>query len=166
MSKTVSAAIIIDCILIILTLSFIFGNSLKNVEKSSNDSEKITEIVEKLPPVQTAIEKEIINKNDLEGIIRSMAHIFEFTLLGAELMLLLLLVGLKPLYLSAFLPFFLCLVLALADESLQMLSDRSAEVIDIIKDFSGSALGGLSVLGIYGIICKTKKKSKKTQTDS
>ena len=69
MSKTVSAAIIIDCILIILTLSFIFGNSLKNVEKSSNDSEKITEIVEKLPPVQTAIEKEIINKNDLEGII-------------------------------------------------------------------------------------------------
>ena len=92
MSKTVSAAIIIDCILIILTLSFIFGNSLKNVEKSSNDSEKITEIVEKLPPVQTAIEKEIINKNDLEGIIRSMAHIFEFTLLGAELMLLLLLV--------------------------------------------------------------------------
>lgn len=165
MTKTKIAAIIIDSILILLTLVFIFGNSLQGTEKSSEMSESVTEMVEQLPPVQQAIKENKIQKGSLEGVIRSIAHSIEFAVLGAELMLLLLLVELKPLSLSVFLPFFLCLVLALADESLQMLNDRSAEVVDITKDFVGSIIGGLAVLGVFALT-RRKKTSKKINKDN
>lgn len=163
MSKKRIAAIVIDSILIILTLAFIFGNSLLNVEKSTDASENVSGIVEKLPPIQSAIEENKITKGEIDGIVRSIAHAIEFSALGAETMLLLLLLGIRPLCLSAFLPFFLCLILGIADESLQMLSDRAAEVVDIIKDFAGSLFGGLAVLGIYGIIRWVKKKKSKQE---
>ena len=160
MTKKRIAAIIIDSILIILTLVFIFGNSLKNVEESTDDSKGVTEIVEKLPPVHYAIADNKLQKGEIEGFLRSLAHAFEFALLGAEFMLLLLLAGLKPLSLSVYLPFFICLILGVADESLQMLTDRAAEVVDVIKDFAGSLLGGLTVLGIYGLIrIRNRKKN-------
>lgn len=159
MTKIKISAIIIDSILIILTLSFIFGNSLKNVEKSTNDSMGITEIVEKLPQVQDAITNNKIKEHHLDGIVRSFAHALEFAVLGAEIMLLFLLIDLKPLYLSVYLPFFICLILGLADESLQMLSDRAAEVTDVIKDFAGAVIGGLATLLLYKITgINTSKK--------
>ena len=91
MSKKRVVAIIIDLILIFLTLFFIFGNSVKNVEKSSADSQNVTHFVEQLPPIKQAIEKNILQPGSLEGVIRSLAHFFEFSVLGAELMILLIL---------------------------------------------------------------------------
>lgn len=158
MTKKRIAAIIIDSILILLTISFIFGNSLMDVKQSTNASDSVTEMVEKLPPVQNAIQNNKITKNDLDRIIRSFAHIIEFCALGIETMLLLLLAKLKPLSLSVFLPFFFCLILGLADECLQLRTDRAAEVIDVLKDFAGSLVGGLAVLAIYSIISIYKRK--------
>ncbi|MEE0969228.1 MAG: hypothetical protein U0M06_07670, partial [Clostridia bacterium] len=60
MSKIRMSAIIIDVIFIILTLAFIFGNSLQKVEESTNISDGVTDIVESIPPIKEAIEEEKI----------------------------------------------------------------------------------------------------------
>ncbi|MBQ8005989.1 MAG: VanZ family protein [Clostridia bacterium] len=158
MTKKRIAAIVIDSLFIIATLLFIFGNSLLDKSDSTDKSDNVTHIVEKLPPVQSALEEEKITNGDVEAAVRSLAHVAEFGLLGAEVMLLVLLVGLRPLSLSAFLPFFFCLIIGLADECLQLKTDRAAEVVDVLKDFAGSLFGGGGVLVIYGL----RRFSKKT----
>lgn len=157
MSKKRIIAIIIDIILILLTLIFIFGNSLKNVEKSSNASESVTSVIEKIPPIKQAIEKNIIQPGSLEGPIRSFAHFFEFSILGAELMLLIIL-----LKCSCNIKYFLfvvliCFILGLSDEITQSFTDRSTEAIDVIKDVCGGAFGAFCVSMIYLPIRKKLK---------
>lgn len=157
MSKKRIIAIIIDIILILLTLIFIFGNSLKNVEKSSNASESVTSVIEKIPPIKQAIEKNIIQPGSLEGPIRSFAHFFEFSILGAELMLLIIL-----LKCSCNIKYFLfvvliCFILGLSDEITQSFTDRSTEAIDVIKDVCGGAFGAFCVSMIYLPIRKNLK---------
>ena len=157
MSKKRIIAIIIDIILILLTLIFIFGNSLKNVEKSSNASESVTSVIEKIPPIKQAIEKDIIQPGSLEGPIRSFAHFFEFSILGAELMLLIIL-----LKCSCNIKYFLfvvliCFILGLSDEITQSFTDRSTEAIDVIKDVCGGAFGAFCINMIYLPIRKKLK---------
>ena len=149
MSKKRIIAIIIDIILILLTLIFIFGNSLKNVEKSGADSESVTSIIEQIPPIKQAIEKNIIQPGSLEGPIRSFAHFFEFSILGAELMLLIIL-----LKCSCNIKYFLfvvliCFILGLSDELIQSFTDRSTEAVDVLKDVCGGAFGAFCVSMIY-----------------
>lgn len=47
----------INILLILLTIGFIFGNSLEDVEKSTNSSTAVTETIERIPPVKKAIEE-------------------------------------------------------------------------------------------------------------
>lgn len=142
-------AVIIDLILIILTLCFIFGNSLQNVEDSTKTSEGVVEMVEKLPPVQQAIEEERLTYGGLVEIVRSLAHVTEYALLGAEIMILALLLGLAPLKMWLWAVLGICMVLGIIDEGLQSLSDRSPELVDVLKDMLGSVIGGSLVLGAY-----------------
>jgi len=162
MSKTRIVAIIIDSILILLTLLFIFGNSLQNVEESTNTSEGVTNIiVEKVEPIKGAVESNKITVDEVEAFTRSLAHVLEFAALGAEFMLLVLLIGLKPLWCGILLSNSSVLVLAVLDEALQTLSDRATELIDIAKDFLGACLGTLFVLMLYAIMLSFKKKQNK-----
>ena len=159
MSKKRICAIIIDLILILLTLIFIFGNSLKNVEESGADSESITSFIEQIPPIKQAIENNIIQPGSLEGPIRAFAHFFEFSILGAELMLLIIL--LKS---SCEIKFFLfvvllCFILGLSDEILQSFNDRSTEAVDVMKDVGGGAFGAFCVYAIY-LRIKRRKTNK------
>lgn len=159
MSKKRVAAIIIDFILILVTLAFIFGNSLKDVESSSNQSEPITEIVEKIPSVESALENKEITHSQIKSIVRSFAHVAEFALLGALVMILMLLLDVK-IPRATITTLVSSLVVGIADECLQTLTDRSCELIDIAKDFAGSAIGSAFVLMIYLIITTIKKKNK------
>ncbi len=152
--------IIADIILIALTLIFIFGNSLQNSESSDTSSESITDIVEQLPPVHDAIQEEKITQGELHEVVRSLAHVAEFFALGAELMLLVILLKLKPLAIAAFLPLFTGLALGVIDESLQMLNDRSAEIVDVLKDFLGVTIGVLLVLAVYGAVMLFSNKKR------
>ncbi len=161
MKRARFCAVIVDLILIILTLSFIFGNSLQNVETSTKTSEGIVEKVEKLPPVQNAIKEEKLTHGGLVEIIRSLAHVAEFALLGAEIMLLVLLLELKPVNLWVFAPLGLCLLVGTTDEWIQSFSDRSPELVDILKDMLGSLIGGAVAFGAYfGVKRLFEKKNK------
>ena len=84
MSKKRIIAIVIDLLLIALTLFFIFGNSAKNTEKSGADSEAVTSFIEQIPPIKEAIENNKLQPGSLEGPIRSLAHFFEFSILGFQ----------------------------------------------------------------------------------
>lgn len=162
--KTRKILVAIDILLILLTIGFIFDNSLEDVEKSTNSSTAVTETVEKIPPVKKAIEEKRLTFGKLEGIIRSLAHVAEFVLLGALVMLLLLLSKVRPLAVSVYMPFFFCLLVGIADECIQLTNDRACEVVDVIKDFVGSLIGGGLVLAIYGIsyaVAKRKAEKKK-----
>lgn len=162
MTKTRIVAIIIDSILILLTLAFIFGNSLQTVEESTNTSEGVTNvIVEKIEPIREAVENNKITVDEVEAFTRSLAHVLEFAALGAEFMLLALLIGLKPLWCSTLLTISLCLVLSILDEATQTLTDRAAEIADVAKDFSGACLGAFGVLCLYGIMLALKKRKEK-----
>ena len=90
MSKLRKIAIIINVILIVLTVSIIFRNSLQSAKASTAESEGLTEIVEKLPPIKEAIENNKITSKDVEISLRSLAHVAEFAALGALSMLLIL----------------------------------------------------------------------------
>ncbi|MEE0969556.1 MAG: VanZ family protein, partial [Clostridia bacterium] len=105
-------------------------------------------------------EEEKITRDELDGAVRALAHVAEFFLLGAEAMLLVLLCSLRPIVAATFLPIFSCLAVGVIDESLQMLNDRSAQFVDIMKDFAGGVLGTLAIFAVYIIICKVKNKTK------
>ena len=160
MSKKRFIAIIIDLILILLTLFFIFGNSMKNTEKSGADSESITSIIEQIPPIKQAIEENKLEPGSLEGPIRSFAHFFEFSILGAELMLLIILLKVSCNIKYFLFIVLLCFILGLADEIIQSFSDRSTEVADVLKDIGGGAFGAFCVYVIYLPIKKKQIKSK------
>ncbi len=161
MTKLLKTAIIADCMLIVLTLAFIFGNSLLTVEKSNNASSGIVDMVEQIPPVQNAITNDKITKPQLTEIVRSFAHAIEFMVLAAELMTLVLLLNLKPLVYAAFLPLFASLAFGVIDESLQMMNDRSPQIEDILKDFAGAVVGVLTVLCVYAVILCIQKRGSR-----
>lgn len=159
--KTRMILLAIDVLLIILTIGFIFSNSLKDVEQSTNASEKVMDtVINTVPPVRDAIESDRITLGFLEEIIRSLAHVAEFILLGALTVIFLLLSKIRPLSISAYLPFFFCLLVGIADECLQLTNDRACEVVDVIKDFAGSVIGGALVFAVFGIMLAVKHRKK------
>lgn len=162
--KIKTLLIILDVIAILISLFFIFRFSFQDAKKSDETSKAVTDFVgENVSPVKTALEEKKVTRAKLDSIIRSLAHAFEFSILGAEMMLLLLLLPVRPLKFTVYLPYFVCLMLGVLDECLQMTNDRASEVIDVVKDFAGSVLGGLVVLLVYAIILRVMNKKALTK---
>lgn len=151
---------VILALAIIGTLVFIFSNSVKSKEDSSNQSSQIATTVK--PIVDPS---DNIPFNVFEHHIRKLAHFSEFFILGFELFLLLALCcgGFQrisfPKYLIA--PFF-ALLTALTDETIQIFSERGSAVTDVWIDFSGSLCGNLAafltILLTNIIVAKIKKR--------
>ena len=118
-------------LLLIVTLCFIWGNSLLSREDSSNLSLGLTAWLRSIGlPVG-------------EHFVRKTAHFCEFALLGGELTLLLRLRGGRGFQCfcnSAF----AALLTAVADETIQIFSGRGSQVADVVLDFSGAVLGILA----------------------
>lgn len=125
--------------LLIITLLFIWGNSLLSKEYSGSESMRIVVFLERF----------FGEGNVSEHFIRKLAHFTEFAVLGAELF------GLFRRY-----PLSVThgLFAAIIDESLQMFSDRSAEVKDVLLDFTGVLFGALVVLLIIRICYHRSKE--------
>lgn len=141
-------------ILVILTLAFIFGQSLLDEASSSKISTDISRKVVK--PVYKAI----AGTKKLPFQIRDVAHIVEFSVLGFELQLLVrdkkkTLCGLKSVSYCGF--------VALLDESIQFFTDRSPQVKDIWFDIIGAAVGAL--LGFLIVLLIEREKAKKVKVE-
>ena len=134
-------------IAIILTLAFIWGNSLLNREQSSDESAWVLQLV--TPILELFVGKGMVT----EHLVRKLAHFAEFALLGFELLFwfsgvrekrkdMLLLAMAHGLF------------AALTDETIQLFSARGSQVQDVWLDLAGATTGAAFALLITSLIRK------------
>ena len=143
--KALSAALISLCI---ATVAFIWGNSMLGSKASSDVSNSV---LGALDPIIRRFG--IVSRDDLW--LRKLAHFTEFAALGAEL-LFLAAVKRKSGFQTASNCAFASLLVALTDETIQLVSGRNSQVLDVLLDFSGAVTGIL----IAWLICRIIKKHR------
>ena len=122
-------------LLVLLTLAFIWGNSLLPREESQEISRGL--LAELCAALET-LGLHIDPQND--HWLRKLAHFGEFGLLGAELALLLCLNRRQSV--QGFINCaFAGLAVAVTDEALQLISNRGSQVQDVLLDFAGFVTG-------------------------
>ena len=132
-------------ILLVLTLCFIWGNSLLGREDSAELSRGLLRwLIDHGFPIRS------------EHLLRKMAHFGEFGLLGMELAGLAFLRGAFRRR-SAFRAALLSLLTAMADETIQFFTGRAARLADVLLDFSGAVTGILFLALILSLILKHRK---------
>ena len=137
-------------LLILLTLGFIWGNSLKSIPESQEIS---LSYLDRLSPfLDTVFGPGRIT----DHILRKTAHFCEFTLLGAELRLLFLLLGQQGLQ-GLMNALFAGLAAGVADETIQIFSQRGSRVADVVLDFSGAVFGAL-VIALITRLCRRRRR--------
>ncbi len=129
--------ITILCILLMLTLAFIWGNSLLPASTSEKFSDAVKEALEQVLP-----EDFFKGSDDGGTLVRKLAHFTEFAVLGVELALLLW----NILQYSLISPLFCGLLAAVTDETIQIfIEGRGSSVKDVWIDFGGVAVGTLII---------------------
>ena len=140
--RRAAAAAFVICTL--LTLIFIFGNSLEGSDESGEKSGRLF-----------AFLNETLGLTFLtHHIVRKIAHVVEFSLLGffAEGVFLIALNLIFKKYIGRISLVFTVLfglITALLDETVQIFSERGSRVTDAWIDFSGVMLGSLTCLLLY-----------------
>ena len=157
MSKQRKIALYIIIALIVLTIGYIWLNSSKSKEQSSENSEQVSSGVQEM--ADAVFGKDTITITN-EGM-RKFAHFIEFAALGAEFCALY--IVLKKQSFDSFLqmlPF--GLYVAVIDEGIQILSDRGPEVRDIFIDYSGYLAATLIFFIVFVVrrTVKTRKNSR------
>ena len=149
--KILSAVLICLCI---VTVAFIWGNSMLDRETSSNMSNLVLTVLE---PIIRSFG--IVSEDD--RWLRELAHFTEFGALGAELLFLAAVRGRLGLQ-AAVNCAFAALLVALADETIQLASGRGSQVLDVLLDFSGALTGIL----IAWLICLLIKRHREKRINS
>lgn len=145
--------------ILVLTLLWIFVQSALPAEVSDAESDKVTEIVDQVVPEEFSL-KEFILDN-----IRKIAHFLEFGALGVEALLLLWYskrLGIREILLGIG---FGALV-AFLDESLQLISKRGAEILDVWIDIGGYASFYLIPLAVIILVRYIKNKNTEKSSAS
>ena len=144
-------------VFIVLTLIFIWGQSVMDRELSSEESGFVMRLV-------TPVLELIVGKGRVtEHLVRKIAHFCEYALLGAEMSLFfagkrrrkregLLLAMAHGLF------------VAFVDETIQIFSGRGPAITDVWIDFAGITAGGIFLLDvlIVWIHAARRRKTRKT----
>lgn len=140
----------------VLTLAYIFSNSLTTREKSDATSKKITEQIKPIIDPEDKIPAKELNQR-----IRKTAHCIEFGVLG--IFLALLFDNIKKCFskTDVFAPLMLSLSAAVADEYIQTFNDRGSQVEDVLIDFGG-AIAGMFLVFIFFMALRKRSKIQKT----
>lgn len=152
--KTRKTWIVIVSVIIAATIVFIWGNSLKSRSESQGLSLGVLELLRPLLSVIFSPE------NVTDHLVRKIAHFTEFGALGAELVLLTILLR-KLKWQSVVNCLFAGLVVALTDETIQLFSLRGSQVADVDLDFSGVVAGVLVMLLLYQIVKAIRRAKHK-----
>lgn len=145
---------IILMLLVILTLCFIWGNSLMPASVSGTFSERVKDLINIL--LGHGGSKESLSG---DGLLRKIAHASEFGLLGIELPLLF-----QNRLKEKLTAIATCgLAVAVTDETIQLFVEgRSGQLRDVWIDFAGFTVGVLLVWAICGIIRRIGKRRTAT----
>ena len=144
--------------LIILTLCFIFSNSMKIPEESMEDSNKLVELLRGLIDPNGKL-----TDDELSFIIRKTAHFVEYAALGFECILLAWAVDKSIRLHGVIYSAGGCLLAADIDEYIQSFNGRGSMVADVLLDFTG-ALTGIAAGCIVAVIAMNtiaKRQAKK-----
>ncbi|MFY9380948.1 MAG: VanZ family protein [Eubacteriales bacterium] len=144
MGKRNIAAIIL-IIFIVATLILIWSNSIENVKKSQRKSLNVLKAIK--PMLEIFIDKEKVT----DHLVRKMAHFIEFSSLGAELALFLI-ISRRVRWQGIVNCASFGLAAALIDETIQRFSSRGSQVKDIWLDFTGVCFGIMYVFIVYWVI--------------
>ena len=138
-------------VLLVLTLAFIWRNSMESIPESQAKS---LDLVAILKPI---LEPIIGEGKVTDHFVRKTAHFCEFALLGAELRLLFLLLGFGTVqgHMNAL---FAALAAGVTDETIQYFYDRGSMVLDVVLDFCGAFFGALVLLLIALEVRHRKKR--------
>lgn len=144
---------IVLVLLLVLTLAFIWGNSLLPRTESQEISRGLlAELCAALEHVGLHLDPQ----ND--HWLRKLAHFGEFGLLGAELCALLFLN--RRARLQGFVNCaFTGLAVAVTDEALQLISNRGSQVQDVLLDFAGF-LAGFLLCGLVWMLGSKSREQK------
>lgn len=124
---------------ILAALAFIWGNSLESAVESSLKSGRVRELIEPL------LELLVGQGNVTDRMVRKLAHLTEFAVLGA-LLLLLTAAAFRVRLQSVLNCQFFLLLAALTDETIQFFTGRGSQVRDVWLDFAGGTAGLLAML--------------------
>lgn len=140
--RKISTAVLV--IIILVTLTFIWGNSLKSIPESSALSGKALNVVGPFLEIFVGAGKVT------DHLVRKIAHFVEYFILGLELSLLMM--ARRDVCLQGVIN---CLSAGLAaavtDESIQIISARGSQVIDVLLDFCGVLSGVAITLLVYSL---------------
>lgn len=142
---------------IVVITSVIFLKSLENISTSHSYSDAIADVF-------SSEDDDYIERDNLQVLVRKLAHVIEYAGLGIAVMCLTL-----NIYKTFKKPFFgvaafYVLAVAVADEHIQSYSDRTSSTKDILLDFVGALLGFAVVFVVYWLINFIQNK-RRTKTD-
>ena len=138
-------------VLLVLTLAFIWRNSMESIPESQAKS---LDLVAILKPI---LEPIVGEGKVTDHFVRKTAHFTEFALLGAELRLLFLLLGFGTVQ-GHMNTLFAALAAGVTDETIQYFYDRGSMVLDVVLDFCGAFFGALVLLLIALGVRHRKKR--------
>lgn len=118
------------CILILLSILFIFSNSLPDMAHSAQQSSRVLQLVKPF------LELFVGEGNVTDHLVRKLAHVCEFALLGFFICI----YSRKLFSVPAFA---LSLLVGVMDETIQLFTGRGSQVRDVWIDLLGACLGYL-----------------------
>lgn len=139
-------------LLVILTLVFIFVQSMLPPEKSAEQSSAVGEIIEEIIPPETPV------GGYVQTNLRKIAHFVEFAVLGVWVTLLVVFFYRRKIFVLS--SFGFALLIALFDETIQIKSGRGASVSDVWLDFFGFTSAAVIIYTVSVLIIFIKAKRK------
>lgn len=168
LTKTEIFLLLLRILLVLASIAmtvFIFSNSLKDATVSSQQSSGVVDIVQQVASV-IAPDSQIANATGeaydlLHSIVRSMAHLLEFCLLGGLFSWTCLAHTFRKAWQLC--PLAGVATVALIDECLQLATaGRAFQFTDLSLDIFGGAMGiGFAILCVWIGFCIYRKKDKK-----
>lgn len=144
------------CGVIVLTVLFIFSQSLLGVSASQKESGSV------LKAVSPVLEVFVGRGNVTDHLVRKLAHFTEFFTLGAELSALLWVRGAVGAQ-RYFNGLFAGVAVALCDETVQLFTGRGSQVQDVWLDIFGAVCGLLFVALLRALVTAIKMRRPKRQ---
>lgn len=155
-SKMRLAFFIALSVAVLLTLCFIWGNSVLPKQESAEVSGSVYETA------KPALDKTFGEGKVTHGIFRKMAHATEFMILSLELNLLFLTVKKVSLLNPAF-ALGVSAIVASIDETIQIFSNRGPAVKDVLIDCGGAAFPAAAFFIVYAVILFIRLKKGKPE---
>jgi VanZ family protein len=148
--------VIVFAVLSLLITGFIWGNSIKTIEQSKDQSTPVAETIQPVVDPQQKIPKPVFHE-----LTRKMAHVTEFFALGLSVAVFSACLGayLKRRFIS--MPILLVLLVAVLDEYIQYFAKRGSLVTDVVLDFSGAMAALVLVWLVRGVIALIKKRKER-----